>query len=72
MKKRPGVKIEEAQELRLRRMGCLMFHRRLWMERSGEFIARIISRVRRVGQRDLSESTPIIIAEFNTGNHWLI
>ena len=50
-----------------KRMGCLMRHGRLLMERSVEFIAKTISRVRKVEQRDSSETTPIIIAEYNTG-----
>ena len=69
MKRRRGVRKEGTPRLLLipKRMGCLMRHGRQLMERSVEFIARTISRVRKVGQRDSSETTPIIIAEYNTG-----
>ncbi len=69
MKRRQGARKEGTPRLllTLKRMGCLMLHGRLWMERSVEFIAKTISRVREVGQRDSSDTTPIIIAEYNTG-----
>ena len=50
-----------------RRMGCLVRLRKQLMERSVGFIARAVSRMRRVGQRDSSDTTPIIIAEYHTG-----
>ena len=69
MKGRLGETLEEGLEqmLVLKRTRCLVPLRRQWMERSVEFIVKTFSRVWRVGQRDSSDSTPIIIAEYKTG-----
>ena len=76
MKRRFGVKLGGGQVPRLvpRRMSCLVHLRKQLMERSVGFIARTVSRMRRVGERDSSDTTPIIIAEYHAGkilvNRW--
>ena len=69
MKRRLGETLEEGLEqmLVLKRMRCLVPLGKQWMERSVEYIVKTFSRVWRVGRRDSSDSTPIIIAEYKTG-----